>query len=160
MADIDNDILKIAVIERHRASGNIGLGLLSGFGLKSGAIGSSVAHDSHNLIVIGTNDSDMLLAVKGLIDMGGGYIAVSDGKVLGALDLPIAGLISDKPLEYVAKKEAELSGIAKGLGAKPHAPFITMSFLALPVIPALKITDKGLIDVDQFKIVSLEADEP
>ncbi len=160
VADIDNDILKIAVIERHRASGNIGLGLLSGFGLKSGAIGSSVAHDSHNLIVIGTNDSDMLLAVKGLIDMGGGYIAVSDGKVLGALDLPIAGLISDKPLEYVAKKEAELSGIAKGLGAKPHAPFITMSFLALPVIPALKITDKGLIDVDQFKIVSLEADEP
>lgn len=159
VTDTDNDILKIAVIERHRATGNIGLGLLSGFGLKRGAVGSSVAHDSHNLIIIGTNDEDMLLAAKGLIEMGGGYIAVSDGKVLGALDLPIAGLISDQPLEYVAKKEAELRSIAKGLGVRPHAPFIAMSFLALPVIPSLKITDKGLIDVDQFKIVSLGADE-
>lgn len=159
VSDTDNDILKIAVIERHRASGNIGLGLLSGFGLKKGALGSSVAHDSHNLIIIGTNDADMFLAVKGLTEMGGGFIAVSDGKVLGKLELPIAGLISDKPLEYVAKKEAELRDIAKGLGVRPHAPFITMSFLALPVIPVLKITDKGLVDVDLLKIVSLEADE-
>jgi adenine deaminase len=118
-----------------------------------------VAHDSHNLIIIGANDNDMLLAARKLIDMGGGFIAVSDGEVLGALDLPIAGLISDQPLEYVAKKDAKLREIARGLGVKPHAPFITMSFLALPVIPAIKITDKGLVDVDQFKIVSLEADE-
>jgi adenine deaminase len=159
VADIDNDILKIAVIERHRATGNIGLGLLYGFGLKRGALGSSVAHDSHNLIIIGANDEDMLLAARKLIDMGGGFIAVSDGEVLDALDLPIAGLISDQPLEYVAKKDAKLREIARGLGVKPHAPFMTMSFLALPVIPALKITDKGLVDVDQFKIVSLEADE-
>ena len=160
VADPENDILKVVVIERHRATGNIGLGLLYGFGLKSGAIGSSVAHDSHNLIIIGANDEDMLLAARKLIDMGGGFIVVSDGEVLGALDLPIAGLISDQPLEYVSKKDAKLREIARGLGAKPHAPFITMSFLALPVIPSLKITDKGLIDVDQFKVVSLEADEP
>jgi adenine deaminase len=156
MADPARDLLKIAVIERHRATGNIGLGFVRGFGLKNGALGSSVAHDSHNIIVIGTNDRDMHLAARKIIEIGGGHVVVSGGKILGSLPLPIAGLLSDRSLEELVSEEERLLSAARGLGARPASPFIKLSFLALPVIPELKITDKGLIDVSRFEVVDIE----
>lgn len=156
MADPARDLLKIAVIERHRATGNIGLGFVRGFGLKNGALGSSVAHDSHNIIVIGTNDRDMYLAAVKVIEIGGGHVVVSGNKVLGSLPLPIAGLLSDRSLEELVSEEERLLAAARGLGARPASPFIKLSFLALPVIPELKITDKGLIDVGRFEVVDIE----
>jgi len=155
-ADISKDLLKIAVIERHRATGNIGLGFVRGFGLKYGAIASSVAHDSHNIIVIGTNDTDMYIAALMIIEMGGGHVVVSRGEVLGTLQLPIAGLLSDRPLEEIVVQEEKLLEVVRGLGVKPTSPFIKLSFLALPVIPELKITDKGLVDVNRLEIVDIE----
>ena len=156
MADPARDLLKIAVIERHRATGNIGLGFVRGFGLKNGALGSSVAHDSHNIIVIGTNDRDMYLAAVKVIEIGGGHVVVSGNKVLGSLPLPIAGLLSDRSLEELVSEEERLLAAARGLGARPASPFIKLSFLALPVIPELKITDKGLIDVSRCEVVDIE----
>lgn len=153
--NLKEDILKIAVVERHRATGNIGVGFVQGFGLKKGAIGSSVAHDSHNLVIVGTNDEDMLKAILTIREMGGGLVVVSEGKVLTSLALPIAGLMSDAPVEEVHKKLEALHKAAKGLGCNLSDPFMSLSFLSLPVIPELKITDKGLVDVDQFKIVSV-----
>ncbi len=155
-ADPSSDLLKIAVIERHHATGNIGLGFVRGFGLKRGALSSSVAHDSHNVIVIGTNDKDMYLAAMKIIEMGGGHVVVSEGEVLGSLPLPIAGLLSDKSLEELVSEEKRLLDVARELGARPLSPFIKLSFMALPVIPELKITDKGLIDVNRFEIVGIE----
>lgn len=155
-SDISKDLLKIAVIERHHATGNIGLGFVRGFGLKQGAIGSSVAHDSHNIIVIGTNDFDMYMAVLKIIEMGGGHVVVSGGKVLGSLQLPIVGLLSDRSLEEIVVKEEKLLEVVRELGVKPVSPFIKLSFLALPVIPELKVTDKGLVDVNRFEVVSIE----
>lgn len=152
----EKDLLKIAVIERHHATGNIGLGFVRGFGMKHGAIGSSVAHDSHNIIVIGTNDRDILIAAQKIIDLGGGHVVVSGGEILGSLSLPIAGLLSDKSLEELVYEEERLLEAARGLGVKPLSPFIKLSFLALPVIPELKITDKGLVDVRRFELVGLE----
>jgi adenine deaminase len=154
-ADISRDILKLAVIERHNASGNIGLGLLKGFGLKSGALGTSVAHDSHNIIVIGTNDNDMLTAAVQIIKMQGGLVVVDKNQVIQSLPLPIAGLISDKPLLEVKNKLEAVNQAAKSLGAIPNDPFMALSFLALPVIPELKLTDKGLVDVIKFSLVNL-----
>ena len=156
MADPARDLLKIAVIERHRATGNIGLGFVRGFGFKNGALGSSVAHDSHNIIVIGTNDRDMYLAAVKVIEIGGGHVVVSGNKVLGSIPLPIAGLLSDRSLEELVSEEERLLAAARGLGARPASPFIKLSFLALPVIPELKITDKGLIDVGRFEVVDIE----
>ncbi len=156
MADSMRDLLKIAVIERHRATGNIGLGFVRGFGLKNGALGSSVAHDSHNIIVIGTNDRDMHLAAREIIEIGGGHVVVSGGQVLGSLPLPIAGLLFDRSLEELVSEEERLLAAARGLGARPASPFIKLSFLALPVIPEIKITDKGLIDVNRFEVVDIE----
>jgi len=155
VADVEWDILKIAVIERHQGTGNTGLGFVRGFGLKRGAIASSVAHDSHNLIVVGTNDADMMVAAKGVADMGGGLTAVENGEVRARLPLPIAGLMSDQPLEVVREEMDELLAVAQEMGSWLHDPFMTMSFLALPIIPALKLTDKGLVDVSQFEIVPL-----
>ncbi|MFB3897640.1 MAG: adenine deaminase [bacterium] len=157
-ADINRDILKLAVIERHNASGNIGLGLLKGFGLKSGALGTSVAHDSHNIIIVGTNDSDMLAAAVQIIKMQGGLVVVDKKQVIQSLPLPIAGLISDKPLLEIKTKLEALNQAAKSLGAIPHDPFMALSFLALPVIPELKLTDKGLVDVAKFSLVNLFAE--
>jgi adenine deaminase len=154
-ADAERDLLKLAVIERHKASGRVGLGLVSGFGLKKGALGTTVAHDSHNIIIVGTNDADMLKAAKELKRMGGGYVAVADGKVAAALPLPIAGLMSDKPAEAVAESLSKLLGKAHVWGSRLPNPFIMLSFLALPVIPELKLTDLGLVDVSKFKVVSL-----
>jgi adenine deaminase len=149
------DILKIVVVERHKTTGNIGIGFVQGFGLKKGAIGSSVAHDSHNLVIVGTNDLDILKAVEVIQAMRGGLAAVSDQKVLASLPLPIAGLMSEASVAQVNLQLEALHRATKNLGCKIQNPFMTLSFLSLPVIPELKITDKGLVDVDQFKIVSL-----
>jgi len=158
VADISRDLLKIAVIERHTGSGNVGKGFVRGFGLKRGAIASSVAHDSHNIIVVGTNDEDMHAAIRAIVEMGGGLAAVYDKKVCADLALPIAGLMSLEPIPAVRDKIDRLIHAARELGVTLHDPFMTLSFLALPVIPELKITDKGLVDVTRFKIVSLFVD--
>lgn len=151
--DLKEDILKIAVIERHRATGNIGIGFVHGFGLKKGAIGSTVAHDSHNLVVVGTNDPDMLKTVETIKEMGGGLAIVSEGKVVADLPLPIAGLMSEQPVVQVHRRLEGLQRTLRQWGCKLPDPLMTLSFLSLPVIPELKITDKGLVDVNQFKIV-------
>ncbi len=153
--NIKEDILKIAVVERHKATGNIGIGFVQGFGLKMGAIGSSVAHDSHNLVIVGTNDQDMLKTVEIIQAMGGGLTVVLNGKVLASLPLPIAGLMSEASVAKVNLQLEALHRAAKNLGCKIPDPFMTLSFLSLPVIPELKITDKGLVDVNQFKFVPL-----
>jgi adenine deaminase len=153
--NIKEDVLKIAVVERHQATGNIGIGFVQGFGLRRGAMGSSVAHDSHNLVIVGTNDQDMLKVVETIKMIGGGLVAVSDQKVLASLPLPIAGLMSEFTVHEVYKHLKTLHDAAKALGCKIPDPFMTLSFLSLPVIPELRITDKGLVDVNQFKIVPL-----
>ena len=155
IADPERDILKLSVIERHHSTGNIGLGLVKGFGLKKGALGSSVAHDSHNIIIVGCSDEDMMVALRKIIEMKGGLVVVEKGEVIASLALPIAGLMSDRPVLEVSKSLKELKEKAKELGCKLNNPFITLSFLALPVIPELKLTDKGLVDVNENKIVSL-----
>ncbi len=155
MPDVENDILKIAVIERHKATGNIGLGFVKGFGLKSGAIASTVAHDSHNMIVIGTNDEDMYYAAVELVKSQGGKIIVEDSQTLAHLKLPVAGLMSDKTAEEVQKNIKELEQAAQKIGCKIEDPFMSMAFLSLSVIPELKITDKGLIDVNKFEVTDL-----
>jgi adenine deaminase len=153
--NIKEDILKIAVVERHKATGNIGIGFVQGFGLKKGAIGSSVAHDSHNLVLVGTNDRDILKTVEAIQAMRGGLAAVLDRKVLASLPLPIAGLMSEDLVPQVNLQLEALHRAAKNLGCKIPNPFMTLSFLSLAVIPELKITDKGLVDVNQFKFVPL-----
>jgi adenine deaminase len=157
--NIKEDILKIVVVERHRATGNIGIGFVQGFGLKKGAIGSTVAHDSHNLIIVGTNDLDILKTVEVIQGMGGGLAAVSDQKVLAFLPLPIAGLLAEGSVREVKDRLDVLHDATKALGCKLPDPFMALSFLSLPVIPELKITDKGLVDVNQFKIVPVFGEE-
>ncbi|MDD3627148.1 MAG: adenine deaminase [bacterium] len=156
--DMENDILLIAVIERHMASKNIGLGLVKGFGLKEGAIASSVAHDSHNIIVVGTNFKDMLRAVIRVRSRQGGLVFAKNGEVIENLPLPIAGLMSNEPLEVVNEKIENLVKVVKEAGSKVNSPFMQMSFLALPVIPELKLTDQGLFDVRKFKYIDLFTD--
>ncbi len=158
VADAARDILKIAVIERHRATGNVGLGFVRGLQLKSGAIGSSVAHDSHNIVVAGTNDDDLLAAARAIGAMQGGMVAVENGQVLARVPLPIAGLMSDQPIERVRAQMDALGQVTRALGCDLHAPFMAIGFLALPVIPELRITDRGLVDVIQFDFVSVFAD--
>jgi adenine deaminase len=151
--DTDRDILKLVVVERHRATGNIGLGLVKGFGLKRGALASSIAHDSHNIVAVGTDDGDIFDAIKEIERLHGGLVIASGGKVLASLALPIAGLLSDEPLETVVDRLDKLEQIARELGSTLPSPFSTLSFLALPVIPELRLTDLGLVDVNQFKLV-------
>jgi len=155
VADISQDVLKLAVIERHRGTGNIGLGLVRGFGLQKGALASSVAHDSHNIIVVGVNEADMLKAAEHLVALGGGLAVVADGQVKADLPLPVAGLMSPEPLEAVAARHAEVQAASRSLGGVLPDPFMALAFLALPVIPELKLTDLGLVDVNRFRIVSL-----
>jgi adenine deaminase len=155
VSDPDRDLIKMAVVERHHSSGNVGLGLVSGVGLKQGAIASSVAHDSHNIIVIGTGDDDMRAAVTAVAEMGGGQVVIAGGEVRAACPLPIAGLMSDRSLEEVRDRVEALTEAAHALGCTLPDPLMTMSFLALPVIPALKLTDKGLVDVSKFDFVPL-----
>lgn len=155
VTDTSRDVLKIAVFERHQGTGNVGVGLIQGFGMKKGALASSVAHDSHNIMAVGVTDEDIYTAVRQVAEMGGGQVVVSEGTVKAALPLAIAGLMSDLPVEQVAQKIKELNKEAKRLGCPLQAPFMTLSFMALPVIPELKISDKGLVNVDKFKLVSL-----
>jgi adenine deaminase len=155
VSDVREDILKIAVLERHHGTGNIGLGMVQGFGLQHGALASTVAHDSHNIICVGCSDEDMTCAVKVVESMKGGLAAVKDGVVLACLPLPIGGLMSDQTLEKVAYGWEKMIRASEELGCTRKEPFMELSFLALPVIPALKITDKGLVDVSRFEQVSL-----
>ena len=159
VSDTDRDILKIAVVERHMASENVEIGFVKGFGLKKGALASSVAHDSHNIIVVGTNDEDMLAAVIAIIKMKGGLVAVNNNRVDGYLALPIAGLMSEEPLSVVREKIESLKKVTRSMGCILEDPFMQLSFLALPVIPELKITDKGLVDVGKFDFVPLFIEE-
>ena len=157
VSDVENDILKLAVLERHHATGNIGLGLVKGFGLKRGALASTVGHDSHNLIVIGTNDEDMLAAVQELQRIGGGICIAENGQIRGALPLPVGGLMTNEPALMVAKQQAKMIALAREMGVPEfYSPFLTLAFLSLPVIPSLKLTDRGLVDVDSFKFIPLE----
>lgn len=151
------DILKLAVIERHKATGNIGLGLVENFKLKSGAFASTVAHDSHNLIVIGTNDDDMLLAIEEIKKIGGGQTIVDRGEVIQSLSLPIAGIMSDKSLEELDSELEQLLKKAYDMGVNQNIdPFMTLAFLALPVIPEVKLTDMGLFDVNKFGFIGID----
>jgi len=142
--NVEEDTLKLVVVERHKANGNIGLGLVKGFGLKRGALASSIAHDSHNIVAVGTNDHDIFTAVKEIEGLQGGLVVCVDGKILAALPLPIAGLLSPEPLETVVKKFNKVEKTALGLGNIPPAPFALLSFIALPVIPELRLTDMVL----------------
>ncbi len=155
--ELDESIAKICVVERHKNTGNIGLALVKGYGIKGGAVATSIAHDCHNIIAIGDNDEDIVKAVNEIIHIKGG-IAISSGrKVIGSLSLPIAGLMTDKSASYVNNKYEELVGRARemGVGAGVH-PFMTLSFLALPVIPHLKLTDMGLFDADKFRFIGID----
>ncbi|HDS16531.1 MAG TPA: adenine deaminase [Proteobacteria bacterium] len=154
VADPERDLAKLAVLERHHGSGRIGLGFVQGLGLRRGALAGTVAHDAHNLIVAGVSDADMLLAAQTVKAMGGGLAVVANGRVLGRLPLPVAGLMSVEKAETTAAALKKLQAQAAFLGAE-HDPFMTISFLALPVIPALKLTDRGLVDVERFQLVEL-----
>ena len=154
--DIEKDLLKVAVIERHKGTGNVGVGIINGMELKSGAIATTIAHDSHNLIVVGTNDSDMLFATEKLKEIGGGIIVVEDGKVLSSIKLEIGGLITDRPINSIMNDLEELhNSIKKVAPTINFNPFLTLSFLSLPVIPDIKITDKGIFDVKKFDFIDI-----
>jgi adenine deaminase len=151
--DLEQDVVKIAVVERHGKNGNIATGFVHGFGLKAGAIASTVSHDSHNICVVGTSDEDIAVAANRLGEIEGGFVVVRDGKVLAELPLPIAGLMSDQPYEVVREELRKLRHAAEELGSVLEEPFLQLAFVALPVIPHLKITDRGLVDVDKFEFV-------
>ena len=157
VADPQRDLAKIAVIERHLGTGRMGLGFVRGFGLKRGALASTIAHDAHNIVVVGVDDGDMARAVQRLADIAGGLIAVADRGVQAELPLPIAGLLSDAPLDAVVAESRACLEAAQNLGCTLPSPFQTLAFLALSVIPKLKITDRGVIDVDRFEVVALAA---
>jgi adenine deaminase len=157
VADIERDLAKIAVVERHLATGRVGLGFVHGFGLERGAMATTIAHDAHNIVVVGVEDGDMARAVGRLTEMGGGLVVIADRGVQAELPLPIAGLLSEAPYEEVVEASEACLAAARELGCTFPAPFQTLSFLALSVIPKLKITDQGLIDVEDFEIVGLEA---
>ena len=153
VSDVDRDILKLVVVERHRASGNIGVGLVNGFGLKKGALASSVAHDSHNIIAVGTDDFDILKAIEEIKTLQGGLVVCANLEVLASLPLPIAGLLSPEPLATVVSQYENVDKAAASLGDLPPSPFAILSFLALPVIPELRLTDLGLVDVNESRLI-------
>jgi adenine deaminase len=157
VADPERDVLKIAVVERHLGTGRIGLGFVKGFGLQRGAIATSLAHDAHNIVVVGVDDGDMARAVGRLSETGGGLVVIADRGVQAELPLPVAGILSDAPFEAVVELSDACLAAVRELGCEFPAPFQTLSFLALSVIPKLKITDRGLIDVDAFEVVGLQA---
>ncbi len=155
--DPGRDLALVAVVERHHATGNIGRGLVRGFGLEAGAVASTVAHDSHNLIVVGVDPGDMALAANAVARAGGGVAAAREGHVLALVELPVAGLMSEEPIEVVAEKVERLERAWRELGCRMKAPFMTLSLLALPVLPELRITDKGLVDTVEFKLIDVLA---
>jgi len=156
VADPARDLAKIAVVERHRETGRIGVGFVRGFGLQRGALASTYAHDAHNVVVGGVDDTDMAAAVNRLAETGGGQVAVSAGSVVGEVRCPIGGLLSDRPAEEVASAVTHMHEAVRDLGGTLPSPFMAMSFLALSVIPELKITDRGLVDTVKFELVPLE----
>jgi adenine deaminase len=158
VADPARDLVKIAVVERHLGTGRIGRGLVSGSGLARGALASTVAHDAHNLVVVGVSDDDMAVAVSRLAELGGGIVAVENGAVRAELPLEVAGLLADAPLDEVIERSLACNDAARDLGWAGATPFLTLAFLALSVIPSLKITDRGLVDVDRFELVPLAVD--
>ena len=156
VADPARDLLKLVVIERHSASGRVGLGLVKGFGLRNGAIASSVAHDAHNIVIAGVSDRDILRAAQVLAEIGGGFACVVDGQVRATVPLPIGGLVSPLPATELVSLLRTLDAAATELGCTLEHPCMTLSFLSLSVIPSLKLTDQGLIDVDTFSLCPLQ----
>jgi len=157
VADPARDLLKLVVIERHHASGNVGLGLVRGFGLRKGAIASSVAHDAHNLVIAGASDDDILMAARALEEMGGGFVCVVDGEVEAQVPLPLGGLVSSLPAGELVQQLHKLDAAAAALGCTLEHPCMTLSFLSLSVIPSLKLTDQGLIDIETFTLLPLQS---
>ncbi|MDI6757836.1 MAG: adenine deaminase C-terminal domain-containing protein, partial [Endomicrobiia bacterium] len=155
VSDTAADVLKLVVVERHQASGAVGRGFVKGFGLKKGSIAQSVAHDSHNIIAVGADDKSIFSACVEIVKMGGGLCVADGSDILARMPLPIAGLMTDEPLEAVVASLEKLLRAGRKLGCKLDDPFMTLSFLALPVIPELKLTDKGLVDVGKMKITEL-----
>ncbi len=153
VADTERDLLKIAVVERHRGSGRVGLGLVRGIGLREGALAGTVAHDHHNVIVVGADDPSMRTALERVVELGGGLVVARGGKVAAELPLPVGGLMSPSPIRDIRRELDRVVEAARALGSPLHDPFMAMSFLGLEVIPALKITDQGLVDVEAFRIV-------
>ena len=160
VSDPERDVVKLAVAERHLGTGRIGLGLVSGSGLRRGALGSTVAHDAHNVVLVGADDEDMAFAAQRLAEVGGGIVVIDGGRVVAECPLPVAGLLSDQPLDVVVAQSRACNDAAHGLGWLGATPFLTLAFLALSVIPSLKLTDRGLVDVDRFEIVPLAVGEP
>jgi adenine deaminase len=158
VADPGRDLLKIAVIERHRGTGDFGLGFVRGLGLDRGALASTVGHDAHNLIVAGCDDASMLTAIRATVELEGGLVVAAGEDVLASVPLPVGGLMSDQPVEFVRNQMDLLIDAARELGSRLHDPFMTLSFLALEVIPRLKLTDQGLVDVEAFDFVPLFVD--
>ncbi len=154
-SDIERDILKTVVFERHNNTGKAGKGFTKGFGIKKGAMAQTVSHDAHNILVVGTNDEDMVLAVNTLIDCGGGMVTVADGKVIALVELPIAGLMNSLPLEEMDKKVEALENSWKEIGCKHPSPFMTMALIPLACLPELRLTDRGLVDCREFRFTDL-----
>ncbi|MBN9529521.1 MAG: adenine deaminase [Alphaproteobacteria bacterium] len=154
LVDLDNDVLKVCVLGRHGKNRNIGRGFVKGFGFREGALASSVGHDSHNVCVVGATDADMALAVNRLIELKGGFVAVRNGRVIAELALPVAGLMSDRDFKTVERNLVTLRASVRELGCPLDEPFLQLAFLPLPVIPHLKITDMGLVDVDRFELIA------
>ena len=160
VADPGRDLTKVAVVERHLGTGRVGLGLVRGFGLERGALASTVAHDAHNVVVVGVSDHDMRRAVRRLAETGGGVVVVEDGGVRAEVRLPVAGLLSTDPVDEVVAASRACVEAARRLGCTLPSPFQSLAFLALSVIPSLKITDRGLVDVDRFEVVPLAVETP
>ncbi|MCD6089160.1 adenine deaminase, partial [Candidatus Bathyarchaeota archaeon] len=158
LPSLEQDVLKICVVERHHGTGRIGKGFIHGFGLRSGALASTVAHDSHNIVVVGVNDDDISRAVNRIREINGGLVAVKNGAVKCELPLPIGGLMSNKGIKFIAERMRALNESAAEMGCSLKSPFMTLSFMALPVIPKLKITDMGLVDVESMRITALLAE--
>ncbi len=152
---IDRDILKLAVVERYGKNGRVSVALVQGFMLKKGALASSVSHDHHNIVTVGTNDSDMAMAVREIAKMKGGFVACAGGKIIAKLELPLAGLMSVLPAHDVMQQMNDLNNAARSLGVEMAAPFMTLSFISLPTVPQLGLTDYGLIDVLGHRLTDL-----
>jgi adenine deaminase len=155
-ADPGRDLAKLAVVDRHHASGRVGIGFVRGFGLKRGAFASSVAHDAHNVVVAGMDDEDMACCVRRIGEIGGGVVVCDGGKIVGELPLEIAGLMSSLPAEQVVARIEELEAHLRDMGVRPSTPFLYLSFLGLSVIPEMRVTDQGIVDVRRFQLVPLE----